>query len=331
VCRAEVDGPGATVGPSGIDTEAAERLRGQTEGEWTERGTPTDEVAWSAVDRESGERCWLVRIPLRHDGSADGVLVLGTPGPPSPAEGAALGNLGGRIAGAVAAAEWKRLLLADQLLELEFRTDDQRSLFVAGSAELDCSFTVVGLVPLDGGSLLFYVTVSGAPPDEVLAFTRAAASGARLVADHREESVLEVTVDEESVAGNVVEYGANVRELVAEGGQARLRCEVAPSADVREIAEQVKAGSPSATLVAKREVEPSVRSPTEFQRSLDGQLTDRQRSVLQAAYHAGYFDWPRGSTAEDLADSIGVSSPTLHNHLRRGQRKLLATFFDDAE
>jgi hypothetical protein len=106
---------------------------------------------------------------------------------------------------------------------------------------------------------------------------------------------------------------------------------VAPSADVREIAEHVKAGSPSATLVAKREVEPSVRSPTEFQRSLDGQLTDRQRSVLQAAYHAGYFDWPRGSTAEDLADSIGVSSPTLHNHLRRGQRKLLATFFDDAE
>jgi hypothetical protein len=331
VCRAEADGLGTPAESSGIDPEAVERLHSGTEVEWDDGGSPPEEVTAAAVDRETGEPSWLVRIPLRHDGSADGVLVVGTPGPPSPAERAALGNLGGRVAGAVAAAEWKRLLLADQLLELEFRTDDQRSLFVAGSAELDCSFTVVGLVPLDGGSLLFYVTVSGAPPNEVLSFTREAASGARLVADHREESVLEVTVDEESVAGNVVEYGANVRELVAEDGHARLRCEVAPSADVREIAEHVKAGSPSATLVAKREVEPSVRSPTEFQRSLDGQLTDRQRSVLQAAYHAGYFDWPRGSTAEDLADSIGVSSPTLHNHLRRGQRKLLATFFDDAE
>ena len=331
VSRAEAEGPGDPVVVAGIDGEAAARLRWTAEDEPTESDPTPNGTDVTAVDRDGENPCWLVTVPLRHDGSATGVLVVGTPVPPSPAERAALDNLGGRVAGAVAAVEWKRLLLADELLELEFRTDDPRSSFVAGSAELDCSFTVAGLVPLDGGSLLFYVTVSGAPPNEVLAFARDAAASARLVADHREESVLEVTVDGESIAGNVVEYGANVRELVAEDGHARMTCEVAPAADVREIAEHVKAGSPSATLVAKREAEPTLRTPTEFQRSLDGKLTDRQRSVLQAAYHAGYFDWPRGSTAEDLADSIGVSSPTLHNHLRRGQRKLLATFFGDAE
>jgi len=26
---------------------------------------------------------------------------------------------------------------------------------------------------------------------------------------------------------------------------------------------------------------------------------------------------------------MGVSSPTLHNHLRKGQHELLRTFFDD--
>ena len=331
VSRAEADGPGDPVARSGVTSGTVERLRGPADGVVGESVTDPREVRCSAVEREGGSRCWLVHVPLRHDGSATGELVLGTPVPPSPAERAALENLGGRVASAVAAVEWKRLLLADELLELEFRTDDPESLFVAGSAELDCTFTVAGLVPLEEGSLLCYVTVSGAPPDEALAFTREAAAGARLVADHREESVLEVTVDRDSVAGNLVEYGANVRELVAEDGHARLRCEVAPSADVRAIAEHLADGSPSASLVAKRDVEPAVRTTTEFQRSLDGRLTDRQRSVLQAAYHAGYFDWPRGSTAEDLADSIGVSSPTLHNHLRRGQRKLLATFFDDEE
>jgi len=38
-----------------------------------------------------------------------------------------------------------------------------------------------------------------------------------------------------------------------------------------------------------------------------------------------------GSTAEELADSIGVSSPTLHNHLRKAQQKLLTAYFDEAE
>ncbi|WP_157837766.1 helix-turn-helix domain-containing protein, partial [Haloferax sp. ATB1] len=38
---------------------------------------------------------------------------------------------------------------------------------------------------------------------------------------------------------------------------------------------------------------------------------------------------PRGSTAEDLADSIDISSPTLHQHLRTAQQKLMTAFFDD--
>ena len=49
--------------------------------------------------------------------------------------------------------------------------------------------------------------------------------------------------------------------------------------------------------------------------------------MLQAAYHSGYFEWPRGTTAEELADSLGVSAPTLHNHLRKAQGKLLTAFF----
>lgn len=46
------------------------------------------------------------------------------------------------------------------------------------------------------------------------------------------------------------------------------------------------------------------------------------------AYRAGYFDWPRESTAEEVADRMDISSPTFHYHLRRSEETLLSGLFD---
>jgi predicted DNA binding protein len=66
-----------------------------------------------------------------------------------------------------------------------------------------------------------------------------------------------------------------------------------------------------------------------FRETLADELTERQATALRAAYFGGYFEWPRDSTAEELADSLDVSSPTLHNHLRTAQQKLLRAFLED--
>jgi len=268
-------------------------------------------------------------VPLTTGETSNGALVAApTDRSVTEAEQRALAALGRRVAGTLGAVEWKRLLLADALLELELRSTDRDSLFVGASASLGCSLSVEGLVPLDGDSLLYYVSVADVPTERALEHFGEAAESARLIAAASDDSLLEVTGPGDSLLGELTARGAHVTELTAEEGAARLTCELAPNADVRELVEGVSAVFPGVRLVAKREVERSVRTPTEFQQALEERLTDKQRSVLQAAYHAGYFDWPRGSTAEELADSIGVSSPTLHNHLRRAQRKLLAAFFD---
>jgi len=57
-------------------------------------------------------------------------------------------------------------------------------------------------------------------------------------------------------------------------------------------------------------------------------LTERQRDVLEAAYEAGYFEWPRESTAEEVADSLDIASPTLHSHLRKAENHILTAFFE---
>nr|WP_255457504.1 helix-turn-helix domain-containing protein [Halorussus sp. JP-T4] len=57
-------------------------------------------------------------------------------------------------------------------------------------------------------------------------------------------------------------------------------------------------------------------------------MTEKQRTALQAAYFGGYYEYPRESTGEEVADSLDISSPTLHQHLRAAQRKLVGTFLD---
>jgi predicted DNA binding protein len=137
-----------------------------------------------------------------------------------------------------------------------------------------------------------------------------------------------LTIEGDSPALTLTELGANGRASIVESGEQTLRAETVREADVRTLVEGIQAAFPETSLRAKHAVDKPVETVTEFQDSLAEKLTDKQRAALRAAYFAGYFDWPRGSTAEEVAESMGISSPTLHNHLRRAERKLLSSFFE---
>ena len=59
-------------------------------------------------------------------------------------------------------------------------------------------------------------------------------------------------------------------------------------------------------------------------------LTDRQYEVIEYALQAGYFEWPREITADELAAELDISRATLLEHLRKGQSKLLADALESA-
>lgn len=52
-------------------------------------------------------------------------------------------------------------------------------------------------------------------------------------------------------------------------------------------------------------------------------LSKRQYEVVEAALEAGYYDWPRESDAESVADQLGITHPTFLEHLRKAEKKLL--------
>ncbi|MFC7215544.1 bacterio-opsin activator domain-containing protein [Saliphagus sp. GCM10025334] len=274
----------------------------------------------------------LLAVSVRYGDTVYGTLILGTARETvGERERAWLETLGSQVGHTIAAVRRRNLLLSDAVIELEFACRDAASFFVDASARLDCRFELDSLVPIDDHTQLYYVHVTDATPAAVFehAESDAGIRECRVIDTYADGSRLEFVVEGSSPALTLMEYGVTVLESVTRDGTTTITAECASDTDVRTVVDGLRAAFPASELVGKRQVERSVQTARAFRTGLEERLTDRQEAALRAAYFGGYYDWPRESTAEEIADAMDVSSPTLHNHLRKGQHELLRTFFDD--
>jgi predicted DNA binding protein/DNA-binding response OmpR family regulator len=241
------------------------------------------------------------------------------------------GELGERIGNGINSVEQRNLLLADTIVELEFRHTDRSDPFVDLSASTGATTNLKGVASTNDASLTCYLEakeVSGASFLE--ASTRHdEVEDVRLVTEG-DPSLLEVTVSSSAVH-TLSSSGATVKTVRVEQGEGRLVAEVAPDADLKALARAVKSVYPDTEVISKRRVERSVQSDESFRRELEDRLTERQQTAMETAFAAGYYDWPRDSTAEEVAAAMDISSPTLHEHLRAGERKLLESFMSEVD
>ncbi|MFC7201300.1 bacterio-opsin activator domain-containing protein [Halospeciosus flavus] len=296
-----------------------------------ERGVRGDvQFVECALDADRWDRgCTLAVSVARSNETAHGLLCVVGPDTPSTGLKQFLVDAGRRVGWTLDAVERKRLLLADTGVELSFEVTEG-SFFVEASSALDCRFDLEGLVPVEDQSLLYFVTAEGASVEDLLDEAAASESIAdvRLIRDYGERAQLEFVVSGPTPTTALVERGGAIESATAEDGVATITGVFSKKVDVRGVVEDLTAAFPGVDLRAKREVERSAPS-TDLRQTLEEGLTEKQRSALRAAYFAGYFEWPRGSTAEELADAMDVSSPTLHNHLRKAQQKLLTAVFEE--
>ncbi|WP_142860810.1 bacterio-opsin activator domain-containing protein [Salinigranum halophilum] len=279
-----------------------------------------------------------IAVPVRYGTTTYGVLGVyaARANAFTERERKSLATLGVATGFVINAARQRNLLLSDTVVELTFRLTDSADVLLAASSRLACSLAVEGIVPLSEGALRCFVGVEGTPPGHLLEAVRDSTGivDARVVhettADEATDGgLLELTITEESPLLSLVEYGATVRTATYTEGVGRVVAELAPDEDVRAVVEAVGERFPDSNLLAKRERERDVETAQEFRSSLYERLTDRQQTALRVAYHGGYFKSPRDSTAEELADGLGISSPTLHYHLRAAQWKLVDAFITD--
>ncbi|WP_436347635.1 bacterio-opsin activator domain-containing protein [Natronorubrum sp. FCH18a] len=292
----------------------------------------TDRTDSSESDGATGT---LARVPLTYGDTVYGTLSVATErdGAFDADERQWLETIGRQVGYAIAAVRRRNLLLSDRVVELELTCRDEDSFFVDASRRLGCRFELDSLVSLGETTQLYYLRLEGASPADVfdLAADEPGIEDCRLIETYEGGWRVEFVIDGSCPIVTLIEYGTTVLDARFEGGTATITTECAADADLRTIVDGLRAVFPDSELVGKREVERTVQTAREFQKGLEERLTDRQEAALRAAYFGGYYDWPRESTAEEIADAMGISSPTLHNHLRKGQHELLRTFFDDPD
>jgi len=281
--------------------------------------------------REHAERYGFrsfAAIPVVREGTLYGVIGLHSEraGAFGETERGIVGQLGGIVGHAIAAVERKQALMGDEVVELEFHTPDIFDALGADDAATDGTITFGRTIHVGDGEHLSFGRVTGEAAEALPALAETIPHWTDVTL---RENGFELRFSDPPVFSVVASMGGAIREAEIEDGDYHMTLHLPPGAEVRRVIDAVLESYPSTEMVTRRQVERARDSADRVDRALAEDLTDRQRAVLRTAYHAGFFEWPRDVSGEEVAASLGVSPPTFHQHLRTAERKvfdsLLAT------
>lgn len=226
---------------------------------------------------------------------------------------------------------YQKSLAADAVIELSFELTGG-DVFSDLSATLDCRFEFEGLVPTSDGRLLQYVTAFDVDPDTLTAVLHESpqVNACRVVHDSAHATELELDLTDSPVEV-LFEAGASSRSMHSEGGVTTLVAEARADLALQPLLEAFTDAYPDATVVAKRTLSRPIVTTRQYRDALANTFTERQRETLRAAYLSGYFEWPRASKADVIAESMGIAASTWLHHLRIAERKLVKWYFDELE
>ena len=243
-----------------------------------------------------------------------------------------LAELGATVGHAINAVTTRQALLAERVTELTLGIADDSHFLAALSAAEDCEVVFEGATVESDEAFRHFLTVADVDADDALSFADEfhGVASARVVNVGPEgDCLMEVTPAGISAFGAVARHGGVVRSARATDGECELVVELPLPADVRTVVEVLRTRYDEVAVRAQQDRSRDGVGPLSSRAGLDAGLTDKQRTAVETAYYAGFFDWPRESTGEEVADTLGVSAPTFHKHLRVAERKLFAALFGD--
>jgi predicted DNA binding protein/CheY-like chemotaxis protein len=275
----------------------------------------------------------VVTIPVSYRGTVHGGVVLWADEPVTlgERERAVLAELGTTIGNALDSLRTKEIIHADQVVELELEVSDRTDVLVDLSAEHSCRVRLEGLNLSSDDGIVCYLTIKTERSDDIIAFLAAdeAVANCRTVDDRGEDVLVECIVHDDSILLELLEANGSVTEFFVDEGRGQVSLEVPPTRNLRNVFGTLRETFEGIDLVSKRTTDRSYQSVEGFRATLESELTERQNAAIAAAYRAGYFDWPRESTAEEVAEGLGMAPPTFHEHLREAERKLAGTYLEE--
>ena len=240
-----------------------------------------------------------------------------------------LASIGRAIGTAINAIESKRMAATDGVVDVEMTAEGGPLSGLA--AALDCRLETEGVTRREDGSVLLFLradaAVTGDDLDAAIDDCAADPVAASAVVGG-DGSLVEVALAASSSLGRVNDLG--VRLIGLEAGPARVRLEFEAPGEpaARSLLDVLSERYDSVYIERICRLDRGRRPEWTRLRSADGALTDRQRTALEKAYRAGFFEWPHAVSGDELAASMDITRSTFHQHLRAAERKVIGAFFD---
>jgi predicted DNA binding protein len=215
---------------------------------------------------------------------------------------------------------------------VEFELSDPAYPFVGLSEAEDCRVTLEKMLPRRSGAYAEFFRVLDADPDTVLDLASEDDRVEPTVISRADSGGLfEFVVDGFCPARALAQRRAIPQTVVGEGGQGRIRAEIPADVDASSVISEFLEEHPNAELRSKqtRDRSTPLFTTSELEEAVDDRLTDRQREVLETAYDNGYYEVSKDITGEEVGDLLGISAPTVSQHLQAAERKLVSMLLDD--
>ncbi|MCU4925429.1 helix-turn-helix domain-containing protein [Halobacteria archaeon AArc-dxtr1] len=248
-------------------------------------------------------------------------------------ETAVLARMGEVIGHAIAAIDRREALMSDTVVELEFGVDGVAEPLVELSESAPATIQIERLIS-GAETLLAYGSATDVDRDEFReAVERADGfADARILSGGGDSFEFEmVTPAAISLFETIATHGGRVAEATIDDGQFRFLVHLPKGRDTRRIIELVRERHTGVTYLAQRthqREDGHDDASASTAPVLDEQLTKKQRAAIETAYAAGYFDWPRESTGEEIAERMGISPATFNQHLRTAERKFFSSVLE---
>ncbi|WP_058366564.1 helix-turn-helix domain-containing protein [Haloparvum sedimenti] len=223
---------------------------------------------------------------------------------------------------------------AGPVIEVEFALREGNYPFLRGSAVEECTFELAKMVPRRDGGHTEYFSVTGADPARIAALAEEHETAeVSLLTEYDRGGLFEFRVLGNCPAHRLAELGALPQVVEATDGTGRIVADIPAGCDTGAVIDAFLTAVPAADLTAKRGKESvtPLFTLSGVRQVLRTRLTDRQFEVLVTALEAGYYEWPRECSGEDVAEELRVSSATFAEHIRAAERKLLTLLFERSE
>ena len=293
--------------------------------------SPTPMQDWRKEAIQRGVRS-VVSLPLLYDEELHGILTVYLQDARVLDEEVrgVFDRLSGLVARTINGIERKRALVGDRVTELKLRLHSDEHAAIRLVSELDCQFVLEGVVPADDESFHVFAGID-TPPDQLLDFVETASvvETATVVTERESDYLYECAVTGDCFLEFLLEHNVVPKTLMANSKSAHTVLDLPGEKSVSEFMHAFRHRYPEVELVSKRRRERTVRAPAGFRADIEQSLTRRQLEVLKTAYFGGYFEWPRDTSTEELAEMLGVTHPTISRHLREAHRRVLNEIFGD--